>query len=149
MDEAKFKIRLEQAEKDIAQLEREVEELKRERREIRSEIGKEVRDAMDGAVRHITNLDKSVREQMAPLAAVGDVLKKVDDQLDANRIEREKRVAVEEALAKQKKAEADDLEIADKKREARNKKLAVYIPVIVAIVGVLGTLIGLAISSHH
>lgn len=132
----------------------------------REEIRVEVRSVTDATVRHV---ERTIAEGLRPLTEVdrrfgvieaqnaaqttilhqqNDVLAETRDELVANRIEREKRAAADEAKAKLEKEAKDQREADLAAKGERTKRLAVYATIIVAIVGLLGALVTAAIASH-
>lgn len=133
---------------------------------LRADLTEKVADMTDAAIRHV---ERVVADGLKPLGELdrrfnvlesqnatqttilhqqNDVLAETRNELVANRIEREKRVAADEAKAKLEKDEKDrrDAELAAK--EARTKRLAVYVTVLGILIGGLVTIIVAAINSH-
>lgn len=129
-------------------LEKDVADLKSERKELRSEIKREVSDTMSAAVSHITRVEKAVREEMAPIRELGPVFAEVKKELEGNRLERERRAGAEKALAQVKLEEETALAIEESKREARNRRRAIYIPLVVALIGGAVALVIAVVNSH-
>ena len=86
---------------------------------------------------------------MTVLEQQNTVLSLTHSELQANRVEREKRIAGEETKAKIEKDAKDtrDAELAAKGE--RTKRLAVIATIVSVVVGGLVAIIVAAISSHH
>lgn len=118
------------------------------------------------AVRHV---ERAVADGLKPLSEVdrrfgvieaqnaaqttilhqqNEVLAETRNELVANRIEREKRVAADEARAKLEKDAKDKRDADLAAKGERTKRLAVYAGIIIAIISGLVALIVAAISSH-
>jgi len=138
-----------------------VEDLEDWRREVdprldrmANEIYDEVSDMTAAAIRHVENAVKGTasKDELSKVKEIAEktltmneaqttLLKSAADELKEAREERLKRSGAEALLAQQKA-------VAKEERDARNRRLAIYVPIIVAIVGLVGTLAALAVRSQ-
>ena len=114
-----------------------------------------VERAITDGLKPVTDLDKRLGSiesqnaaQMVVLEQQNGVLLETRSELVQNRIEREKRVAIEEVRAKVEKDAKDQREADLAARAERTKRLAVYATVIACVVGGLVAILVAAINSH-
>ncbi len=135
----------------ITEHDREHESLERR---LKGEVRQEFNEAMTAAIRHVDELGRKVERMAiandAQTTAIHEVKQETFEQtkiikkVDAEIV---RRAAIDDERDRVKKQATDDKEIAEKVRSSRNARLAVWIPVLLAIAGIVSAIVA-AIASH-